>query len=146
MTKNLILGLIGAGLLIVVIGGSKVTAEYQPDTHDSATTIRDMTNMYQQYNEAFFYGALPVDRTKIKFMDSDLNMASLTHYQDDTWGILIDRKSNPYEKMAELSIAHESCHQYDHIQGLDEGLDHHSNNFQKCMQRLAAQGAFEKLW
>jgi hypothetical protein len=144
--QKILLVIAAAVAAVYIFGCHGKPKDYYTDEAGTRPTIPQLINWYEQLNAQYFYGSLPEDKTEIKFMDSDSNIASLEQYADGHWGILLDRKTNPVEKMAEFSIAHESCHQYDRLQQLDEGLDQHSGNFDLCMQRLAAQGAFHHLW
>ena len=107
-----------------------------------------LKDTYMTLNDQYFYGALPVSKTKIVIVDLTQydDVAKIDTLDDGEWLISIDKKMNPIEKQAEMSLIHEMCHQYDFVQNIDEGLSGHNEKWYGCMLRVAEAGGMKDRW
>lgn len=129
-----------AAIYFWAIGGACSQSPHHP-------TEGQLAGAYLVLNDQYFYGGLPVHKTKIILVNlPDGKMGQAHQNPDDTWVISIDIVSNPIEKQAELTMIHEACHQQDLMRGEDEGVDGHGEAFQACMLEKAGRGAFKGLW
>jgi len=115
---------------------------------NSGLRLSALQAFYQEYNQDYFGNALPQD-TIITVGSLGDNMGMTVLDSRNRWHITIDKYSNPIEKQAEMTLAHEMCHvKLKGTQSLttDGVLDDHGEAFQSCMLNLAKRGAFKDLW
>lgn len=72
------------------------------------------------------------------------NLAHIQQQQDGTWLIIVDEKTNPTQRQADMSLIHEMCHQYVYILHKPIGLE--DEDIQSCMINVANQGGFRDRW
>lgn len=126
-------------------GGTLPSDAFEDDNGDA--TQGKLADAYRTYNDKFFYGGLPEKNTRIEMVKMPGYIGRIHHFRsNDTWLISIDTVSNQTERVAEFTLIHEQCHQYDQMNGWDEGPDQHGEVFQNCMLRIANQGGFRELW
>jgi hypothetical protein len=138
-----------AGIAAYFMGcGAPSVVSSAADAADLKPTVGKLSDANRTFNDAFFYGGLPTYLTRIELADlsKDQDSAFIHHDSDGLWHIQIDPHYNTTEEQAEMSLIHEDCHQYDSINGIDEGEDKHGQKFQDCMIRIADKGGFKGLW
>ena len=116
-------------------GGKKKTAIFQ---------ICPLDRAYADFNLQYFLGRLP-KKANVLWADltanNDMGLAWID--ESGTVQIRIDRKMNPVERQADMTLLHEQCH----IKLVGKELsDLHGIEFQRCMVDLAERGAFHDLW
>lgn len=93
-----------------------------------------------RHNATWFGGKLP-DTTVLYAETPDGDEGETICAKDwKVCSIFISPKYNPGLNEAELTLFHEECHE---VTPTDFG---HGPEWQNCMKRLAAAGAFERLW
>lgn len=117
-------------------------------TTDYAPTQGQLIDAFRDYNDLYFYGNLPVSKTRIylKNIDDFDDMGNIIHAEDGTYIITIDPRIHAVEKQAEMTELHEMCHEEDMINEENEGMDGHSYAFEACMESVAKRGGFRHLW
>jgi hypothetical protein len=110
----------------------------------------DLQKMFDVYNDSYFNGKLPATPVYWADIPKDGDDYILGNTYEEltakTYTIYIDRKSNVASITWMLTELHEMCHVATMQAELDAGETEHGPRFQKCMQRLAENGAFDNLW
>ena len=110
----------------------------------------ELQKMFDIYNEAYFNGELPSTPVTWADLPKENGGYVLGNTSEDisgkTFTIQIDVKSNVAAITAALTLFHEMCHVATMQAELDADEDTHGPRFQKCMLRLAQNGAFSNLW
>jgi len=106
-----------------------------------SATPTDPKIWFDEYNQAYFLGALPYDTT-VRYGNLNGHMGE-TRHEDGRFEIVIDIETNKAENGARLTLLHEECHVETWNLG---GLDIHGRAWETCMHRLADAGAFDHLW
>jgi hypothetical protein len=104
-----------------------------------APTDEKLKTFYSETNANYFNNELIKNPT---ITTTNLNdaMGHTDIYESGKVHIYIDKFSNPIEKQAEMTLAHEMCH-------LKSGSSFdESAEFQGCMVYLAKLGAFKGIW
>lgn len=111
---------------------------------------------FLEYNERYFYGALP-QSTTVSWADLSewSDMGRTNRRADGSFIIQVDPKLHAVLKQAQMTLLHEMCHEknllnINVIAGTtkveSEGLDSHAYAFDSCMLDIAKKGAFKDLW
>lgn len=124
-----------------------VQANTREKMGDYRPSLGQLVNAFKFYNDQYFYGNLPVSKTRIVLGDiqGDDDLARIVKV-GDIWVLTVDPRWHSTEKQAEMSELHEMCHEEDMINGEDEGFDQHSLAFEACMESIAKRGGFKNLW
>lgn len=132
--------LITIGLAVLYFWASQ-RFDHKSAEHPMSDAV--LQQFYADSNEDDFLGQLPKN-THVNFGDlSVINDMGMTYKRDDgSFQIVIDRKSNPVLRQAEMTELHEECH----IATWKEEFDAHGIKFQQCMVDKAVHGAFHDLW
>lgn len=107
----------------------------------SSPLVVDLNKQYQIDNDMYFEGKLPpatVRYEKMKDLMGETTMGA------DRADIVIDTESNVAVSTVRLTLFHEECHVKEWPKSAFE--DEHGPRWQGCMQRLAREGAFAKIW
>jgi SprT-like family len=112
--------------------------------------LQFLNKWYSATNDTYFDNKLPKD-TKIELREipadiaADFTVGQTTPLGNGQYIVEIDPRFNPSGGEEALTLDHEICHIY-LLQQNNDGDSKHGSRFQSCMQRLAAEGAFQNLW
>jgi hypothetical protein len=110
-------------------------------------TVELLQEEYAEHNQTYFYGTLPKDITiKYTDLDKDGNIGEESEAKSGHFTISLDKKTNPYLVMADLTLYHEECHVYLTVNKVSDPTGPHGEAFQGCMLRLAELGAMNGVW
>jgi hypothetical protein len=116
---------------------------------DHRPTEGKLKSDFLEYNQKYFYGALPTTtRIYLTEIPGDYMgfMVPAITSDEHLYKILVDKRYHSTMKDADITLLHESCHEYNFIQHIDEGGAGHGPAFQACMLRVAIMGGFSDLW
>jgi hypothetical protein len=99
---------------------------------------RELQRVYRQYNQRWFYGALPEDVDCMFSPAADCY--GLVRQEDSGWILMLDPKYAIDGRLWRFTLLHEQNHLYLNPYRL------HGIRFQDGMKRLANEGAFRLLW
>jgi hypothetical protein len=102
----------------------------------------DLKLWFGEYNQSYFLGALP-DDTRVTYADLGSALMASTDHIEGVFHIRINPKLNPSATGVLMAILHEQCHV---LLWYSDPMEQHGVEFQRCMHRLAAAGAFDDLW
>lgn len=95
---------------------------------------------YDTYNASYFGSKLP-SNTVVEYGNANGNMA-ITMKDGGHFRIIINKTFNPVPRAAHETLLHEMCH----VSTWQMELDDHGPKFQRCMTKLALEGAMAELW
>lgn len=116
-----------------------------PTTTSATNDDRHLDTWYATYNHEYFQDELPKTVVITRNLTDDRFMAQ-TFYENNFYHISINPRFNESRKIEKFNLLHESCHIYIFINHEEDEFDDHGSHWQKCMHKLADQGAFELLW
>jgi len=132
----------------LLFAGHAVSAQKgAPKTYDSAR----LQATYAEYNESFFNNSLPKNTTvqwaDIPMTADDHFLMGVTHenFENATFKIDIDTKSNITWVTADTTLLHEMCHVKTTKFAREHDQDLHGPAFKACIVDLEMQGAFTDL-
>lgn len=110
------------------------------DAHPHLTD-QDLQGWYETYRRMYFGKDLP--DAKVFWTDLPEGLMGQTNKTPEgNFEIRIDRKANPAQKEALMTLLHEMCH----VDMWALEFDDHGKMWQFDMHRLADEDAFEDLW
>lgn len=133
------------GLFLIHVKQAQVRHQAKEDYH---VTQGKLVQAFRDYNDLYFYGNLPVSKTRIVLavIPTNDDMGNIIKTDDGIFIITIDPRVHAVEKQAEMTELHEMCHEEDMVMHEDEGFDGHSYAFEACMESIAKRGGFRHLW
>lgn len=119
-------------------------------------TDHGLKSDFLEYNEKYFYGALPANTT-VSWADLSEwdDMGRTDRRSDGSFIIRVDPKLHAVVKQAQMTLFHEMCHEKNLLninvatgttRVQSEGLDGHGDAHESCMTELGKKGAFKDLW
>lgn len=103
----------------------------------------ELVKDYEPLNDAWFDGKLPHDTT-VSYNEASGRYIGVTHQVGDHFDIFINSYYDRSVNEAEFTELHEMCHVAVAVSGYE--YEQHGPRWQRCMLRLAQQGAFTELW
>jgi hypothetical protein len=101
---------------------------------------------FSYYNQLYFNDELPHD-VKFSFdLTGDEVMAQTVFLRNGRIKINFNLKYNVTEKQAVEKLLHENCHIENFIKHEEDPNDAHGVAWERCMHRLASQGALDNIW
>ena len=104
--------------------------------------VIDLNKQYQIDNDMWFEGKLPPAHVVLVHMKDLMGQTSI---DGDHVDVVLDSESNVTISTIRLTLFHEECH-IEEWPGPNSTEDQHGPKWQGCMQRLAREGAFAKVW
>jgi hypothetical protein len=141
--------LCGIAIVAILLFGS-ATVYQTKVSHSARLTDAQITQYFEGDNQTYFEGKLPP--TEIHFVENlhglDGEPVLGITYPGNPYRIYLEAKYADELRYSLMTLKHEECHEAvdENLMGLRLEFEMHGPQFQKCMLRLANNGAFKELW
>lgn len=140
--KNRLLAVVALLVLLTPVSLSRFSITAARSTKSYVTLDNAQLNLWAQgINDGYFGGKLP----NVPVQWGDLTLLQdigITLGNETPNQIVLDRKMNPSDKQALMTLLHEECH----VATWNKQLDVHGSLWKKCMIGLADAHAMDDLW